>query len=304
MHPTRILPLLAVAVGILAPVHAQTTAPPSSPAPLAPAPSWDVLKQGYAPSPRPLAPVETPGETETARTIALTLTAADGTAIPAMFWRPKADGGVRYPVVLLLHGRGSTKEQWFSFYGAELLRRGFAVLALDARLHGARKVAGKDPVDPFVFTALVPDTVRDYRRALDWLTARPDVDRRRIGLFGYSMGAIQGAILAGVDPRVSASLLCVGGDPIRLGISLASPQFRPTAELACPSFFLGHAAPHPVYLLNGTQDTLISPAAARLLQESAAEPKTVVWAEAGHLLPVPDVLKGVDWLTQRLTAAR
>lgn len=48
--------------------------------------------------------------------------------------------------------------------------------------------------------------LRDDTRALDYLASRPDVDARRIGCTGLSVGAWRTNLLAALDPRVHASV--------------------------------------------------------------------------------------------------
>lgn len=53
--------------------------------------------------------------------------------------------------------------------------------------------------------------VRDVRRAIDWAEAQPGVDADRIGLIGFSMGAIVGSLIAANEPRIAATVLAMGG---------------------------------------------------------------------------------------------
>jgi dienelactone hydrolase len=52
------------------------------------------------------------------------------------------------------------------------------------------------------FRSMVEETVTDYRRALDYLHSRPDVDVSHVSAVGVSMGGITAAYLAAADPRV------------------------------------------------------------------------------------------------------
>lgn len=248
------------------------------------APSWETLTKAFAyDSHAPLSAKETADGSR----IKLSFTNLRGETVTALYQRP--DGPGPFPCVALLHGLGGSKEQLFALMAPELVKQGFAVLALDAALHGERKVEGKSPQAAFL--KVVPDTVKDWRQALDWLSTRPEVNKNRIGLLGYSMGAFQGSILMGVEPRFQAATLCVGGDPF---------VTFPGAALASPSNFIGHATPRPVYFANGTKDTTVTPAASKVLLSAAKAPKVVNWIESGHLLPAEEVKKGLSWLALRL----
>jgi len=279
----RTLSALLVALFALSPVWAQS-------------PSWETLKSSYDyDTKRPLHAKETIAGSK----VSLRFTNLRDESVPGILLKPEGKGP--FPCVVLLHGLGGNKEQLLTILGPELVKQGFACFAIDAKLHGERKAEGDDPKQPLKFVGLVPETVLDWRQALDWLTQRPDIQANRIGLVGYSMGAIMGSILAGVDTRIQAATLCVGGDPIKPMLALVPEALRPLGERAAPSNFLGHAAPRPVYLVNGSQDTTITPDAAKRLIASAKPPYTSVWVNSGHILPPADVRKGIAWLTNRLS---
>ena len=141
--------------------------------------------------------------------------------------------------------------------------------------------------------------ILDYRQVIGYLAIRPDVDSKRLGLIGNSMGAMMGAILTGVDDRIKYAALSVGGDPIRLRIAAMPPEQRNVAESISPSNYIGHIAPRPTYLINALQDETMNEAASKLLLSAAKEPKTIVWVKSGHVLPPDERQKPVAWLTSQ-----
>ena len=128
-----------------------------------------------------------------------------------MIWIP-AKSGVPVPCSLFLHGLGGNKTNAAPF-AVELLKKGYATMSLDAAYHGER-AAGKQPMYGTTFHRLRDgyiQTVVDYRRALDYLETRTDIDTRRVTLIGLSMGALMGAVLGGVESRIKCPVLLVGG---------------------------------------------------------------------------------------------
>jgi predicted esterase len=266
-------------------------------------PEWSRLRAVYDYDARKAAAFkEEPKSEKDTLALHLSFPGPSGETVPGMFVRPKAEGV--YPCVLLLHGLGSDKETMLKFFGEPLVAKGIAVLALDTPHHGERRVAGEKQSDPQNFGAAVHEGCRDYRSALDWLTKRKDIDGKHIGLLGYSMGAMMGAILGGVENRISAFVLCVGGDPI---LPLAETLQGPVKEAAygiSPSLFVGHIAPRPILMLNGKQDKVMSEEASRRLFDAAKEPKQIQWFESGHILPPEAGKKGIEWLEGKLKSEK
>ena len=230
----------------------------------------------------------------------LTLTGANGKTVPGVFMRPKAAGV--YPCVLLLHGLTSKKEDMTHGFGEALVKNGYAVLALDAPNHGERKPKddgkGNDQSRfQTQFLETVTEGIRDWRRGIDYLMTRKDVDSKRIGLIGYSMGSMMGSILSALDTRIKASAFCVGGDPI---LPMAQAMGNATAYSIAPSLFVGHIAPRPILFINGTKDTTMPEAASKRLIDAAGKPKEVIWADSGHILPQNDAAKAVTWIEKAL----
>ena len=66
----------------------------------------------------------------------ITAVAADGFNIKATLTYPKVKGQREFPTVILLHSLGYNS-QWWSDLPKDLLEKGYAVLAIDLRGHGA-----------------------------------------------------------------------------------------------------------------------------------------------------------------------
>src|SRR5437879_3054740 len=127
----------------------------------------------------------------------------DGRALPAWFHLPPGYQGGRIPVVMSLPGMDSFKEIGVAIYGDRWLSRGMAVLALD----GPGQY--ESPVLDIYFTMAA--WMATGTAAVDWLSARPEVDPARIGLSGNSFGSFFGTLAAAHEPRiraVSVSAVC------------------------------------------------------------------------------------------------
>lgn len=151
----------------------------------------------------------------------------DGTVerVPVLLVKPAKPG--RYPAVIVLHGTGGSKEGVRAWL-VDLAKRGMIGVAIDARYHGERSGGAKgsqayvaaiakawrDPKDrmehPFYY-----DTCWDLWRLLDVLQKRADVDPKRIGMTGISMGGIQTWLAAAADERVAVAAPLIGVQSFR-----------------------------------------------------------------------------------------
>jgi dienelactone hydrolase len=151
--------------------------------------------------------------------------------VPIVVVKPEAAGGTPEkprPAVIVLHGTGGTKDKMGSWL-SDLARRGIIGVAIDARYHGDRAggangatayneaitrawraKSGTRQEHPFYY-----DTCWDIWRTLDYLVSRQDVDPRRIGMLGTSMGGIETWLAGAVDDRVAVAVPAIGVQSFR-----------------------------------------------------------------------------------------
>ncbi len=210
---------------------------------------------------------------------------------------PTARGAHGVPGAVLLHGYASRKELMADTVGGALLRRGIASLAVDLPLHGDRDGPLQEQAR---FNPL--QLVRQWRLALAETTAAvrllgevPGVDRGRLALVGYSMGAYVAVMAAAEEPAARAVVLAAGGD---------LPERTPLAHLvrrvADPLRAVGRLHGRPLLMVHGRQDRTVLPAQAERLFAAASEPKTLRWWDAGHYLPPAAVDGAAAWLVDAL----
>jgi dienelactone hydrolase len=152
-----------------------------------------------------------------------------GAQIPA--WLLVPGGAGPFPAILYHHWHAGQyslgkEELWLEApdkngqRGETLVKRGYAVLAIDAYGFGERSGRGPDGASQkgaqeelslskaflWLGRSLWGMMVRDDQIALDVLCARPEVDPQRIGATGISMGSTRTWWLAALDDRVAASV--------------------------------------------------------------------------------------------------
>ncbi len=101
----------------------------------------------------------------------------DGVAIRGVYY-PSITIKTAAPALLLVHMLNSNKESWQNF-AAAAQQAGYAVLAIDLRGHGQSD--GRN----FDFSLMD----NDLDAAINWLSARPELNQNRLGLIGASIGA-------------------------------------------------------------------------------------------------------------------
>ncbi|MBA4064120.1 MAG: hypothetical protein C0501_10485 [Isosphaera sp.] len=174
--------------------------------------------------------------------------------------------------------------------GLTLVKRGWVVFAPDAAWYGDR--AGQGPAGPRETTREQADSlakyhlwfgrtlwgmfVRDDQVALDYLVTRPEVDAKKIGATGMSMGSTRSWWLAAVDDRVSAvvGVACL----TRYENLLRHGQLRAHGHYYFANGILKHfdteavvslIAPRPVLFLTGELDAGSPADGIKVIEEGA-----------------------------------
>ena len=233
-----------------------------------------------------------------------------GFLVPGYLEIPK-EAGKPYPLVVLLHGWSGGKENWWQennyISGAEmrtaLLESGYAVLALDASAHGERSNeidylhvnAYEDPAAPprrnyFSIAEIVIQTVKDHRRALDYMEERGDIDMSRVGLVGYSMGGVNAMLLLAIDER------------IKMGVACVPPWFSAAWRPVEPVDYTWGLRDKPLLMLMGREDGFYTEEqieASRKAYLNLATTKTV-WYDRGHELTAIYVPDALAWVKEHL----
>ncbi len=235
---------------------------------------------------------------------------AQGFLVPGYLEMPKS-AAKPYPLVLLLHGWSGNKDGWYEddniINGGEmrkaLLGAGYAVLMLDACTHGERSNeidymhvnAFDDPKAParhnyFTFAEISIQTVKDYRRALDYMAQRDEIDLKRLGLVGYSMGGMDSFYLLSVEPRIKVAVACVP--------PLANPGYGPTS----PIDYTWGIKSTPFLMLMGRQDEMYDMGKVEASYHAYIEtPNTKLkWFDRGHKLTAEYVPDALDWIKSHL----
>ena len=117
--------------------------------------------------------------------------------IPGILVLPKNTEYKKLPVMLMLHGTASQKNEVGGLYqrlAVYLADRGIASLRIDFA------GTGDSPVDYRQYS--LTSATRDVTTALDYLAAKPELDINRMGLVGFSQGGLIAQLVAAQDSRI------------------------------------------------------------------------------------------------------
>ena len=149
----------------------------------------------------------------------------------AHFSYPEAPG--RYPCILVLPVMAAPNI-WIEQRFINRFEAGnFAVMWLEMPYQFHRRPDSLIPSGQVFLARTAPrlaanfrQSVGDARRALDWLSGQPSVDRGRIGLFGVSLGALVSSVLYSTDARPKYAVFLLGGadfPTLAVGSSMTGP---------------------------------------------------------------------------------
>jgi fermentation-respiration switch protein FrsA (DUF1100 family) len=110
-------------------------------------------------------------------------------------WLLLPDGPGPHPAITMAHGYAGVKEHGLERFAQAFAYGGFVVLLHDHRGFGASDGEPRQDVDPW-------RQISDWRRAISFLESRPEVDSRRIGLWGTSYAGGHAIVLGATDRRL------------------------------------------------------------------------------------------------------
>jgi uncharacterized protein len=99
------------------------------------------------------------------------------------------------PAITMAHGYAGVKELGLERFAKAFAEAGFVVLVHDHRNFGASDEENRGDVDPW-------QQIADWRRAISFLQSRPEVDPKRIGIWGTSYAGGHAIVLGATDRRL------------------------------------------------------------------------------------------------------
>jgi dienelactone hydrolase len=146
--------------------------------------------------------------------------------------------------------------------------------------------------------AAIQQAVLDNRSAAAWLASRSEIDAKKLGIHGTSLGSFVAALTAAAEPRLNnVSLMLGGGDLVEAywDNPRAKPFFTALSAFgadketikraiaqADPITYAANLKNRNLLMIAASRDDVVPPAAARSLWEATGKQK-IVWLNATHV---------------------
>jgi dienelactone hydrolase len=233
-----------------------------------------------------------------------------GGRVPAYLVAPPGKGP--FAGLLFVHwGQGDRTE--FLAEAVMLAEAGAESLLIDAPYNRPGAPLMDTFTHPEVERADYVQLVVDVRRGLDLLLSRPEVDGKRIGYVGHSLGATWGGPLAAAEKRIKA-LVLMGGLPTITDFSghdyistvvhkaYTADQIANYVKVISPinpEHFVGQSAPGALFFQFARHDRYITPKFAKEYFAAAGQPKQQTFYFCSHEFNDPAALMDRDQFLQK-----
>ena len=181
-------------------------------------------------------------------------------------------------------------------------QNGIAALIVTMPYYGPRRPTGENLrlISPNIDQTFVNirQTVLDNRCAAAWLAARPEIDAKKLGIHGTSLGSFMGALTAAAEPRLHRVSLMLGGgglidayaghpkaQPIFAALALvggSKEALKAIVASADPITYAAELKKRKLLMIAASRDDVVPPAAATALWEATGKQK-IVWFNSTHV---------------------
>ncbi|MEZ6141754.1 MAG: prolyl oligopeptidase family serine peptidase [Zavarzinella sp.] len=215
------------------------------------------------------------------------------------YFRPLGKGPHPAVIVLdILNGDGSISRT----IAQMLAQNGVAGLYVHMAYYGPRRPKTEKvrllSTDIVLTKAAIQQTVKDIRLATAWLQSQPEIDPKRVGIHGTSLGSFIAALSSAADPRLSRVSLLLGGGGL-VDAFWKHPQAAPyikqledngitkayVKEQVAPLDPITYAerlGKRDLLMLAASKDDIVPPSASQMLWEATGKQK-IIWYEATHV---------------------
>jgi dienelactone hydrolase len=222
----------------------------------------------------------------------------ENNTVHAEYYRPRGKGPFPGVIVLDITGGDQSLSRLIS---TQLAQNQIAGLFVQMAYYGPRRPPGSKLrlMSPDIGHTLeaVRQTVLDLRRAAAWLASRPEIDAKRLGILGTSLGSFMSALTGEMEPRLGRVVVLLGGGGLvdayydhpqgaamrKVFESLGGNKqvlarwIAPADPITCAA----NLKERQLLIIAGKRDEIVPPSAAVALWKASGEQK-IVWFDCGH----------------------
>ncbi len=242
----------------------------------------------------------------------------ENNTVHAEYYCPQGKGPFPGVIVLDITGGDQSLSRAVSTY---LAQRGIASLFVQMAYYGPRRPPGSRlrllSMDVNHTMTAIRQTVLDLRCAGAWLLSRPEIDGKRLGIMGTSLGSLVAALTAEMEPRFRRVGVLLGGGGL-VDAFWDHPQARSyrqayellggTRERAArtiaavdPITCAGNLKDRQVLIVAAKQDEVLPPAAAAALWKASGQQK-IIWFDCTHYGAIVYLPAGLQYLAEHFGA--
>jgi hypothetical protein len=236
----------------------------------------------------------------------------------AEYYRPTKSGPLPGVIVLDITGGDQSLSRLISRH---LAQNGIAALFVQMAYYGPRRPPGRSlrllSTDLEHSFGAVRQTVLDLRRAAAWLESRPEIDRKRLGIMGTSLGSFMATLTAEMEPRLGRLAVLLGGADFVEGYwdHPQAARYRkvfealggkkehvreliaPIDPITCVKNLEGRK----VLIVAAKNDEIVPPRMAETLWEATGKQR-IIWLNAGHFSAAVYLLQGLKNVVEHFQA--
>lgn len=137
---------------------------------------------------------------------------------------------------------------------------------------------------------MIVQSVIAYRRSIDYLASRVEIDTAKLGIIGYSMGGMMTFKLTAIDPR------------IKVAVASVTPILKEPHSAMAVYNYASSITNQPFLMLMGNRDERnYSKADAQHLHDLIiSNTKELIFYESGHQVPGEWTKKATHWMEKYL----
>lgn len=237
----------------------------------------------------------------------------------AEYYRPiAAKGPVPGVIVLDITGGDQTLSRVISRH---LAQNGIAALFVQMAYYGPRRPPGSSlrllSTDLEHTFAAIRQTVLDLRRAAAWLESRPEIDRKRLGIMGTSLGSFVATLTAEMEPKLGRLAVLLGGAdfaegywdhpkvvPYRKVLTALGGTKEDIKELIAPIdpiTCVKNLTGRQVLIVAAKNDEIVPPRMAETLWRATGR-QQIIWLNAGHYSAAIYLMQGLKNVVEHFRA--